>query len=305
MKIKKIFIKILILILLLVPLTGCSSDSFEYVNCGTHDGCISLIKYTGNNKEINIPRSIDNNIVCSVRGYLFYDAMNNKKIIGEIPENISIGVFDYVDYGTEIYDYYDCEIEAGVVYYRDRVVNIHEDEVGEELVIREGTKYLAYDSSVWYNNGRSIKFAYFPGSLKKIENYMFHYALLNVEVLYFGEGIEEIGLAAFEYCEKIKHIYFPSTIKKIGSSAFGKSPSYLDVYLPDSIEELHFASFGKGTIRISGTLDDINWGIRWDEDGYLANFKIITEHNNQYFCSNCNGYKNEDYNGTGHKCICN
>lgn len=304
MKIKNTLIKILILLLLLVPLNGCSNNSFEYKDCGMHEGYIALIKYTGDNKKIDIPESIDNKRVCCVSGYLFYDVMNNNKKIGEIPENVLIGVFNYADYGTEIYDYYDCEIEDGVVYYRDRVVNIHEDEVGEELIIREGTKSLAYHSPTWYNDGESIKFAYFPGTLRKIEDYMFTQRLLNVEVIYFGEGFEEIGLRAFSMCDKIKHIYFPNTIIKIDSGAFENSPSYLDVYLPDSIKELHFDSFGKGTIRISSTLDSIDWGINWEKNGYRSNFKIITEHNDQYLCSNCNGYKNENYNGTGHKCIC-
>ena len=42
-------------------------------------------------------------------------------------------------------------------------------------------------------NGESIKFAYFPGTLRKIEDYMFTQRLLNVEVIYFGDGFEEIA----------------------------------------------------------------------------------------------------------------
>ncbi len=145
-----------------------------------------------------------------------------------------------------------------------------------------------------------MKFIYFPGSLKKIKRNLFHW-IENVEEIYFGEGIEKIELDAFNKCKKIKYIHFPSTLKIIEATAFGNSPSYLDVYLPSSVIELSFVSFGRNTtIRTSLKYEDIVWDDNWTNNRY----NIITEHNDEYFCSKCKGYTNEDYSGTGYKCIC-
>ena len=297
---KKI-IGLILLILVVLVLPGCSKVTFEYEDCWQHDGCIRIKQYTGNKKTFDIPETIESKQVCCVSGDVFEWVMYNKQMVNDIPESIVvIGAFD--DY---MYDYFDCEIEEGVVYYRNRVVNIDEKAVGSELIIREGTLSIAYKLGLWINEGKNIKYIYLPGSLKIIEDYIFNSSLCNVEEIYFGEGIEKIGHSSFSSCEKLKTIHFPSTLKSIGGFAFQKSPKSLDVYLPDSIVELSDYSFGPGgTFRISSNEVNPNWTDAWHEESGQSRFNIITQHNEKYFCTHCKGYTNDDYSGTGHKCIC-
>lgn len=297
---KKI-IELILLILVVLVLPGCSKVTFEYEDCLEHEGCICIKKYTGNKKTFDLPETIEGKQVCCVAGAVFRWAKYNKQMVGDVPNSIIlIGVID-----EYMYDYFDCEIEDGVAYYRNRVVNIDENAVGSELIIREGTLSIAYNSNFWINDGESIKYIYFPGSLKIIAYRLFSGRLPNVEEIYFGEGIEKIGHLSFNGCEKLKAIHFPSTLKVIGGFAFEQSPDSLDVYLPDSIVELSDYSFGPGgTFRISSNEVNPNWTEAWHEEPGQSRFNIITQHNEKYFCTHCKGYTNDDYSGTGHKCIC-
>ena len=297
---KKI-IKLVLLMLLTFAMSGCCKDSFEYEACWRHKGSIIVNKYTGNKKTFDIPEKIESKQVCCVSGNVFGWAKYNKQMVDEVPDTILlIGAFE-----EHIYDYFGCEIEDGVVYYRNRVVNIDDNLVGNELIIRKGTLSIAYNGASWKNDGESIKYIYFPGSLRIIEDLIFAGSLCNVEEIYFGEGIEKIGWCSFDGCEKLKSIHFPSTLKVIGGFAFQKSPSFLDVYLPENIMELSDFSFGKGgTFRISSNKVNPNWSDAWQQEFSESKFNIITQHNERYFCTHCKGYTNKDYSGTGHKCIC-
>lgn len=293
-------IKLILLIIMGFVISGCSQVSFEYEDCLEHEGCICIEKYTGNKKTFDLPETIEGKQVCCVAGDVFRWAKYNKQMVGDVPNSILlIGVID-----EYMYDYFDCEIEDGVAYYRNRVVNIDENVVGSELIIREGTLSIAYNANLWRNHGKSIKYIYFPGSLKIISDRLFFGFLPNVEEIYFGEGIEKIGHLSFCSCEKLKSIHFPSTLKVIDGFAFHLSPASLDVYLPDSIVELSDYSFGRGgTFRISSNEVNPNWTDAWHKE-YGKWFNIITQHNERYFCTHCKGYINDDYSGTGHKCIC-
>ncbi len=147
MKKKLTIINLMILLLLIITLAGCGKDSFEYVDTKKtdgyeHDGYAIITKYTGNKKTIDIPEMIDNKPVYGVTGNFFYWAMEDNKKIGHIPDDVIVGIFS-----PYVFDYYKCEKENGIIYFRDRVVNIDDNEVGTELIFREGIKSITYSAS--------------------------------------------------------------------------------------------------------------------------------------------------------------
>ena len=289
----------LLLIIFIFTLTGCGKNSFEYEICENpfHDGtCVSLIKYKGISRKFDIPETIDNKKVCILSYSLFYNAMENNQKIDYIPNHIQLP-----DFSKYLYEYFDCEIENGVVYYKDRVVDIQANLLGDELIIREGTKTISYDI---HPNPIKAKYIYLPGSLKEIDYQLFNDQCWSFERIDFGEGIDKIKAEAFYSCENLKYIKFPSTLKVIETGAFGCSTSNLDVYLPKTINEIQENAFREGTFRIYGKIINSNWDGIWDGSEINPGINVITKHREQYFCPNCKGYTNKDYDGNGHKCKC-
>ena len=54
------------------------------------------------------------------------------------------------------------------------------------------------------------------------------------------DGLEEIGVSAFNYCWKLKKIYIPSSVTKIGIAAFNRC-NLITIYAPENSNAIKYA----------------------------------------------------------------
>ena len=92
-----------------------------------------------------------------------------------------------------------------------------------------------------------------------------------LERVFFPEGLEEIGMSAFGFCDQLENVEFPEslikindcafwsckkltsiripeTVEYIGLGAFEKCENLLDIYAPDYVEEVGPFAFDTGNI---------------------------------------------------------
>ena len=114
-------------------------------------------------------------------------------------------------------------------------------------------------------NNTKIQRIVIPGTIKAIPNYAF-YNCTNLSEVVFNEGLETIGMYAFDSC-KLKRIDIPSTCTTIEQCAFESNKSLSYVYLPITVESVGQYAF----YSISGTAFILiehssvpSWGNYWN-----------------------------------------
>ena len=80
-----------------------------------------------------------------------------------------------------------------------------------------------------------------PASIKRIPNYAFYKCIKLSEVI-LNEGLEEIGMYAFDSC-KLKKVIIPSTCTTIEQFAFENNKDLYHVYLPSSVQTVNQYAF--------------------------------------------------------------
>ena len=80
-----------------------------------------------------------------------------------------------------------------------------------------------------------------PASIKRIPNYAF-YKCIKLSEVTLNEGLEEIGMYAFDSC-KLKKVIIPSTCTTIEQFAFENNKDLYHVYLPSSVQTVNQYAF--------------------------------------------------------------
>ncbi len=253
----------LLLCLLVILLTGCSSEaSFEYVydtfytttSSGVKAGnkedlvpktthekiCLSLVASDNVNEVVEIPSKVKTNydvdgevVVVGAGAFIELDFEKREKLVEVIlPESIKI-------------------IDAYAFAGRTNLSKINLDNV---LIIKEGafSSYIYFieskndeTSKLWYGpyaiNGHKIKNLNLSSAIV-IEDYAFASGI-DYENIIFGENLEYIGDYAFFDGIYNKELYLPKSLKYIGTEALGLKKSS-SIRYAGTIEE--FKNIEKG-----------------------------------------------------------
>lgn len=134
-----------------------------------------------------------------------------------------------------------------------------------------------------FDNTRSLKSISLPSTLQVINDYAFSFTQLENVVLPSGvksigdnaydnshklqyltlnEGLETIGLSAFEMCENLGRLVCPSTLKEIGSLAFNNCYGMTSIYLNEGLKSIGKTAFhgcGVQLVKIPQTVETIGY----------------------------------------------
>lgn len=207
-----------------------SYGDFDYRYSGNND-TISILKYNGSDKSVEIPSIIDGTPVIGISDFAF---MNNEAIeqatIPDSVQKIGLGAFYHCNNLTEIkgaknVDFIDGSAFSGTSWYNEQKDNdfIALNSIlispgkttGSSLVIPDKYRIIASDA------------------FKKSE----------FESVIFPEGLKVINPRAFIECNKLKEIILPKSVEIIYYSSFAKCNSLTSVYIPNgSIGDYAFSS---------------------------------------------------------------
>ena len=131
-----------------------------------------------------------------------------------------------------------------------------------------------------------------PASIKRIPDYAFYKCTKLSEVV-LNEGLEEIGMYAFDSC-KLKKIIIPSSCTTIEQFAFENNKDLYHVYLPNSVETV--GSFAFYSINSSAYIciehsSVPSWGSYWSSGAtvYTSCTKLVEGENFNYAIRNFSG----------------
>ena len=131
-----------------------------------------------------------------------------------------------------------------------------------------------------------------PASIKRIPDYAFYKCTKLSEVV-LNEGLEEIGMYAFDSC-KLKKIIIPSSCTTIEQFAFENNKDLYHVYLPSSVETV--GSFAFYSINSSAYIciehsSVPSWGSYWSSGAtvYTSCTKLVEGEDFNYAIRNFSG----------------
>lgn len=210
----------------------CPSENNDYIYDFNEEG-ITLVKYTGKDKEISVPQTIDNVYITEIGKECF--AQNQNIVSVEIPHCVRT---------VDSYAFYNCTNLSSVI-------------------IKEGVEKIAPSA---FDGCSSLKEISFPSSVKEIGLCAFSnctnletvsfvgarplnigasaFSFTPVSKVVLPEGTASISNAAFAHCKKLKEVYVPESVKDIKNNAFKNSPKVV-LYI-------HEGSYGVIFAKTSG-----------------------------------------------------
>ena len=133
-----------------------------------------------------------------------------------------------------------------------------------------------------------------PSAIKRIPNYAFYKCSKLSEVV-LNEGLESIGMHAFENC-KLKRVIIPTTCTVIETCAFQSNGELYQVYLPSTVvtvEQYAFYSISSGAFICIGHASVPSWGSYWNGGTtYTSCTKIVEGEEFDYVVRNPSGNQN-------------
>jgi len=191
-----------------VPVISGSIDGFDYLVEG--NGNVTVIKYTGSEKNIIIPGYIEGRPVTK---------------IGEAAFAKTITV-----------DYEKTGLSHSMGAYRT-VVIVEPSDFPVTVSIPDTVTEIGGGAF----QGCPLESVVIPGSVITIGDYAF-YACLSLNKVELTSGLTYINTNAFAKCTAISSISIPNTVEFIGSGAF-RETGITEVSLPDSVTELGSFAF--------------------------------------------------------------
>ncbi len=114
-----------------------------------------------------------------------------------------------------------------------------------------------------FENCSALKSVQLPASVTQMGRFAFSAA--GLESVVMEEGMEAVGVSAFEDCLSLSSVTLPSTLKTIGSSAFKNNSKLKSVVLPAGLETIGFAAFSNCTTLESVTMPESSGLLNMDE----------------------------------------
>lgn len=199
--------------------TGISNDfSYEKV-----DNEITLKKYKGNDKIVNIPSEIESAVVTTIDSHCFENISHkdsvNSVIIPSSIENISTLAF----YNSNFLDSIECDdnlnyvSENGILYTSDmsNLIAYPENKKESEYILPSTVSVISNNAFSYCKNLKKVTTS---PMLKIIPDYTFAYNK-EIEEVIIADGVEDIGFASFYKCSNLKSLTLPNTVKNINENA--------------------------------------------------------------------------------------
>ncbi len=165
------------------------------------DNTIEIMKYVGNDTEVNIPSKIDNIPVTSIHSGAFYGSNTIKSVV--IPDSV-------VSLGDGVFG--GC-------------TNL------ESVSLSNNVRFI--DNAV-FSECQSLKEIVIPDSVTSIDTAAF-VGCIGLEKVYLSNNLETIGSSAFNGCKSLKEIVIPDSVISIEAAAFANCTGLESVTIPKSV----------------------------------------------------------------------
>lgn len=198
-----------------LPCTTQAQTSQDYEYEILTDGTISILKYTGNARELMIPAFLDGRRVTAIGEDAFAECYTLERV--KISEGITtIGRDAFFSSDVE-----EIEIPKSVTEIGKRAVNGCAVDVDLENPVYasvEGTLFNKEKTTLISYSGKEVSSYQIPDGVKVIaENAFYASPLVNVKI---SNSVESIGKYAFCFSTSLKEISLPEKVESIANDAF-------------------------------------------------------------------------------------
>jgi len=209
--------------------------------CKDENGVITISKYTGTAKEVDIPAMIDNKPVTTIAYNAFLNntsivSVNIPSTVTEIGESAFYGCTSLksVSFSSSLttlgtYAFYNCTSLAAVK-LPTTLTNVGSTVFG-------GTAWMNNYKNDFVIVGDGVLLRYIgkgediiaPDTVKHITNAFYYGGSIKSVVL--QSGVTDIGIFAFYGCPKLTSITIPDTVTSIDARAIGENPKLSAIYV--------------------------------------------------------------------------
>ena len=208
------------------------------------------------------------------------------------------GIWEYSDvtvltakWGTGYYEFVENDDGGYTVSLTEQGKNASEITIPTSF---NGKPVTALGADFLRNNTKITRIV-IPGTIVSIPDYAFYKCTKLSEVV-FNEGLEEIGMYAFENC-KLKKVIIPSTCTTIQQFAFENNKDLYHVYLPSSVQTVNqyaFYSINSLAYICIEHSSVPSWGSYWRTGTtvYTNCIKLVEGEDFNYVIRNVNGNYN-------------
>ncbi len=213
--------------------TDEQTQETQYQYKETDDGTLTLTRYLGESKNVEIPESIDGKKVTSLGQSLFAGDENMETVM------IPMGI---INIGSKAFE--GCKIKS--VDIPESVVSIESEafrkcEQLKTVKITENVTSigrLAFSGTPWLESLES------SSKMAVVNGILLEFADLSAETVTIPKKVTTIGVSAFEDMTKLESVTIPSSVTKICDCAFRGCTKLTDLTVPDSVESIGDHAFG-------------------------------------------------------------
>ena len=236
--------------------SGTTENGLEYL-IYTDVDCIAITGYSGSEKNVEIPASIDGSPVTSIGEYAFYDCTGLAEIT--IPDSVTRIAYSAFAGCTGLTE----------ITIPDSVTSIG----GDAFVCCTGLTSITIPDSVTSIGGRAfgsctgLTEITIPNSVTSIGYETFAYCT-GLTKITIPNSVTSIGNNAFYDCTGLTEITIPNSVTSIGSSAFSGCTGLTEITIPDSVTSI-FGSAFLGCTGLTAINTDVNSNHYSSIDGVL------------------------------------
>ncbi|MGN0394205.1 MAG: leucine-rich repeat protein [Coprococcus sp.] len=188
-----------------------TSDGYQYTYDEWTD-MITITGYSGTDKNIKIPSTINGKTVKEISYNAFYNNPNIVSVV--VPDSVTT---------IESYAFAYCSNLQSItlsknISYIGFYQFIHSDKLTKIILPADSVNYCTYKNIVYSKDMKTLVLA--PPGIKTVSIY---------------PGVKTIGNCAFEFCDNVEKIILPEGVTKIEQYAFWGMDNLIFVTIPDSV----------------------------------------------------------------------